>query len=189
MPYTVQKSDSCPESRPYAVVKKATGEVVACHVSPEAAGKQIGAINHNEKEKHHKDQEKAVQWSERMRALSLAHDVCFGFELIRFGNHELIAEIAERPDQQTVGFKFRTAPRFDAMLFKYDADMNVPFTMSDVAFDLDIFWFDSNKNLIGKTSRSAYDDNPVFPPGDFRYVLEVPSGTSVDGDKLILDDA
>lgn len=182
MPYTVQKSDSCPESRPYAVVKKATGEVVACHATPESAGSQIGAINHNEKMK-------AEKWSERMRALSLAHDVCFGFELVRFGNHELIAEIAERPEQHTVGFKFRTAPRFDAMLFKYDTDMNVPFTMSDVAFDLDIFWFDANMDLIGRETRAAYDDNPVFPPGSFRYVLEVPAGVAIDGDKLILGNA
>lgn len=170
MPYSVKKSSSCPESRSYAVVKTATGEVVACHSSPGSAGKQIGAITHNEKMK-------ASVWSERMRALIDSATTCFPFELITVDGNEIIVEVAARDSQRNVGLKFREAPRHDGMLFEYDSDVEVKFTMQDVAFDLDFYWFSAEGHLLGYTTRKAYDPAPVEPPGPFRYVLETPAGS------------
>lgn len=49
MPYDVMKDHSgCPESKPYAVVKSATGEKMGCHESAESAAAQIRAIEMSE---------------------------------------------------------------------------------------------------------------------------------------------
>lgn len=173
MPYTVKKGQGCPESRPYAVVKTGDGKVIACHATPEAAGKQIGAINHSEKNKEDK-QETAEEWSERMRAILSTHDVCFGLSLVRLGDVELIAEVAERTPQWRMGLKYRPTMRYDAMLFKFDTPQQAQFTMTDVNFDLDVFWFDADKNLIGKTFATAGAPFVETPP-NYVYALEVPA--------------
>lgn len=48
MPYKIVKSDQCPDSKPYAVVKKDGGKVMGCHPSEAAAKKQMAAIYVNE---------------------------------------------------------------------------------------------------------------------------------------------
>lgn len=47
MPWSVSKSDQCPESKPWAVTKKG-GEVVGCHDTEEAAQSQMRALYANE---------------------------------------------------------------------------------------------------------------------------------------------
>lgn len=47
MPYSVRKS-GCPESKPYAVVKSATGEVLGCHETESSAEAQMRALYANE---------------------------------------------------------------------------------------------------------------------------------------------
>lgn len=173
MPYTVKKGQGCPESRPYAVVKTGDGEVVACHATPEAAGKQIGAINHSE----NKDKEEtAKEWSERMRAILSTHDVCFGLALVRVGPAEMIVEVAERKEQWNMGLKHRPTMRHDAMLFKFENHQRADFTMTDVNFDLDVFWYDSNRKLITKSFAAAGTPRVEAPDG-YVYALEVPAGT------------
>jgi HK97 family phage prohead protease len=44
MPWHVSKSDSCPESRPWAVIKDADGSVEGCHASEADAKKQLAAL-------------------------------------------------------------------------------------------------------------------------------------------------
>lgn len=48
MPYHVSKH-SCPEDRPWAVVKDSDGSVVACHETKDAAERQIRAIEASER--------------------------------------------------------------------------------------------------------------------------------------------
>lgn len=172
MPYTVKKGQGCPENRPYAVVKTATGEVLACHATPEAAGKQIGAINHSEKEKK---EETAQEWSERMRAILSTHDVCFGRSLVRVGPAEMIVEVAERKDQWNVGLKYRPTMRHDGMLFKFENHQRADFTMTDVNFDLDVFWYDADRKLLAKSFAAAGTPRVEAPDG-YVYALEVPAG-------------
>jgi HK97 family phage prohead protease len=47
MPWKVSKSASCPASKPYAVIKKTDGSVVACHATHESAAKQVAALYAN----------------------------------------------------------------------------------------------------------------------------------------------
>jgi len=44
MPWHAEKSPNCPESRPWAVIRDADGEVEGCHVSREAANMQVAAL-------------------------------------------------------------------------------------------------------------------------------------------------
>src|SRR5512143_1815108 len=48
MPWHVAKSGSCPDSKPWAVVKDTDGGVVACHATEEEAKKQMAALYANE---------------------------------------------------------------------------------------------------------------------------------------------
>lgn len=50
MPWSVAKSDKCPESKPWAVTKDSTGEVEGCHETEEDAKKQMAALYANENE-------------------------------------------------------------------------------------------------------------------------------------------
>ena len=49
MPWHVAKSDQCPVSKPWAVIKNADGKVVGCHETQESADKQVAALYANEK--------------------------------------------------------------------------------------------------------------------------------------------
>lgn len=48
MPWHVSRSDSCPSSRPWAVIKDSDSSVVGCHASREAANRQMAALYANE---------------------------------------------------------------------------------------------------------------------------------------------
>lgn len=48
MPYHISKSESCPSSKPYAVIKDADGEIMGCHESRSSAEDQLAAIHINE---------------------------------------------------------------------------------------------------------------------------------------------
>lgn len=49
MPWDVRKS-GCPESKPYAVVKESTGEVVGCHETRQDAESHMRALYANVKD-------------------------------------------------------------------------------------------------------------------------------------------
>jgi HK97 family phage prohead protease len=48
MPWHAAKSDQCPASKPWAVIKNADGKVVGCHETQESANKQVAALYANE---------------------------------------------------------------------------------------------------------------------------------------------
>lgn len=48
MPYHVAQSGKCPAAKPWAVVKDSDGQVMGCHPSKAAAGKQLAALYANE---------------------------------------------------------------------------------------------------------------------------------------------
>lgn len=181
MPYTVKKGAGCPDAKPYAVVKTATGEKVGCHATPEAAGKQIAAIEHSEKEKA------THEWSERMRAVRIAARPDFNAGYVRLYDPmhglsqedpvELVVEVARDDVQRKAGLRWIEEPPLEGMLFVYDTDVKHPFTCREVEFDLDIFWFDGDGNLVGTETAEAHRKTPISVERDYRFVLEVPAGT------------
>lgn len=50
MPYQIRKSDECPESKPWAVIKESDGKVMGCHETEADARRQLAALNANEPE-------------------------------------------------------------------------------------------------------------------------------------------
>jgi uncharacterized protein len=48
VPWHVEKSDSCPDSKQWAVIKDSDGSVVGCHKTKSAANKQLAALNASE---------------------------------------------------------------------------------------------------------------------------------------------
>lgn len=47
----VSNHGSCPDSKPYAVVKESDGKVVGCHDTLKSAKKQLAALYASEKDK------------------------------------------------------------------------------------------------------------------------------------------
>ncbi len=122
------------------------------------------------------NQQTAEEWSERMRAILSTHDVCFGLALVRVGPTEMIVEVAERKEQWNMGLKYRPTMRHDAMLFKFENHQRADFTMTDVNFDLDVFWYNADRQLISKSFAAAGTPRVQAPDG-YVYALEVPAGT------------
>lgn len=180
MPYTVKKGAGCPDDKPYAVVKTATGEKLACHATPEAAGKQIAAINHSEKEKA------VLEWSERMRAIRVAARPDFPIGYVRLDDQdsqadptELVVEVAADHSTRWYGYRYLKDSPADGILFVYDTDVNHKFTCREVEFPLDIYWFDGDGNMIASKTVDAHETTPISLDRNYRFVLEVPAG-SVD---------
>lgn len=111
-----------------------------------------------------------------MRAILSTHDVCFGLALVRVGPTEMIVEVAERKEQWNMGLKYRPTMRHDAMLFKFENHQRADFTMTDVNFDLDVFWYNADRQLISKSFAAAGTPRVQAPDG-YVYALEVPAGT------------
>ena len=123
-------------------------------------------------------QQTAEEWSERMRAILSTHDVCFGLALIKLGDVELITEVADRAEQWKMGLKPRPKMRHDGMLFSFNKPQTARFTMTDVNFDLDVYWFDSDMNMVGKSSAKAGAPFVETPQGHhYTHALEVPAGS------------
>ena len=59
MPWHVAKSDQCPASRPWAVIKDDDGEVEGCHASEAAAAKQMAALYASEEDD---DVGRSIEW-------------------------------------------------------------------------------------------------------------------------------
>jgi HK97 family phage prohead protease len=60
LPYHVSKTDECPASKPYGVIKDADGEVMGCHETEDAAKEQMARLYSSEKA----DMEAAVKAAE-----------------------------------------------------------------------------------------------------------------------------
>ena len=74
----------------------------------------------------------------------------------------------------------------DAMLFAYDDEVDhdgARWVMDDVAFPLDIAWFDGEGRFIGMTTMAVCPSQPCplyQAPADYRWALEAPVGAFDD---------
>ncbi len=68
----------------------------------------------------------------------------------------------------------------DGMLFVFPSPASLSFNMADVFFPLDIWWFDRDMTLIGKTLMepcTTSDCTSYGSPGESGWALETPAGT------------
>jgi len=66
MPYKIEKSDQCPMSKPWALIKKDDGKLIGCHKTEDSAKQQMAAVyaNENKKTKEVAAEEKTHKVSE-----------------------------------------------------------------------------------------------------------------------------
>jgi len=96
------------------------------------------------------------------------------------GIAEIDARIAETGSQRWVGF--RGFPEslldgFPGILFVFETEAELRFTMVTVPFDLDIAFFDAEGGIVGSTTMTALSEDLYTATGPFQYALELPSGS------------
>jgi uncharacterized membrane protein (UPF0127 family) len=102
--------------------------------------------------------------------------------LIHAPGGDIYIEIAETPDQQTLGLGGRDSlPANQGMLFPFSQPGVYSFWMKDMNFPLDMVWIDANKKVAGVTADISPDTYPntFNPPSQISYVLELNAGAAV----------
>ncbi len=92
----------------------------------------------------------------------------------------LSALVADEAHERFVGFRGFPAlliPGFPGILFSFDGDVDVRFTMKTVEIPLDIVFFDSSGTFAGSATMEAESEKLYTASAPFRYALELPAGT------------
>jgi uncharacterized membrane protein (UPF0127 family) len=107
-----------------------------------------------------------------------------GFGEVAFrvnGGPPLCAASAEAPEQRQRGLMGRQdLAGYDAMVFRFPADVTTTFFMRNTPLPLSIAWFDASGRLVSQTDMDPcpdIDGCPDYAPaGPYRDALEVPRG-------------
>jgi len=121
-------------------------------------------------------------WSEQMNTLLDLAGFLAQRDVIDIhfaGNHTREVFVASRLEDRVRGLSHQPNLQVDGMIFIFQSPSHVPFSMKDMAFDIDLSWYDSEGKLLGMRSCSAGSTEPVACPSPipFSYVLEAPVGT------------
>lgn len=90
--------------------------------------------------------------------------------------HSLELFFASSREQRIKGLANLAEIPSDGMLFYYSVATYKPFTMKDMAFDLDIGWYDKQGKLLDVQEHKAGEKDPVVTSHKFNYVIEAVSG-------------
>jgi uncharacterized protein len=97
------------------------------------------------------------------------------------GGVQVHAEVVDTPEAVARGLMFRTSlgPN-EGMLFVFEKTGFYPFWMKNTLIPLDIIWIDEQWRIVSIAASvppCRADPCPTYPPpGDARYVVEVPAG-------------
>lgn len=107
-------------------------------------------------------------------------------ETITIGDEEFDVAIADTPELRRKGLEPYSYLRPDeGMLFIFDDDQTIHFTMADCNIDLDIIFIDDEGEVLEVKSVKARDPRPVKCSSPYRFVLEVGIHSGVEpGDEL-----
>lgn len=89
--------------------------------------------------------------------------------------HSLEVFVASSPDQRIRGLSNLEHIPTDGMLFYYPSGTYKPFSVKEMAFDLDIGWYDAGGKLLDVRNCVAGDSRPVVTARKFNYVIETSS--------------
>jgi uncharacterized membrane protein (UPF0127 family) len=102
--------------------------------------------------------------------------------------------IADTPVARSTGF--RGFPEelingFPGILFVNDEEVDNPYTMVTVPFDLDVAFYNGKGEWVGGTTMTAQSKDLYNAGGTYQYALELPAGSLKDlgigaGSKLVL---
>jgi len=110
MPWHIGSSETCPSSKPFAVVKNADGSVAGCHPTKTAAQKQMAALYASESNALDGDQQEENTMSDAERRFtSVPVEIRAGSDKSTIGGY---AAKFERMSQNLGGFVERIAPSF-----------------------------------------------------------------------------
>lgn len=102
---------------------------------------------------------------------------------IEVGEAPLEVWLADEPAERRQGLsEIDELPAgIDGMLFVFPGPTTPSFHMREVFFPLDIWWFDSDMTLIGRTRMETCTGSPCpsyGSPGEIGWALETPAGKS-----------
>lgn len=100
---------------------------------------------------------------------------------IEVGNESLTVAIAGTTSERSQGLRGveKLPDGLDGMLFVFEQARPATFGMRETLISLDIWWFDSERTLIGSTEMQPCLSSscPSFPsPGEVAWALETPLG-------------
>ena len=104
------------------------------------------------------------------------------YETVNLGDHDFY--VADTAEQRKSGLAGLAALDKAGMVFVYDSDVTLAYTMTNMEFDLDIAFYDAEGALIASKTAPA-GSGAVISPKPYRYVVESPAGT-VDLESLDL---
>lgn len=91
----------------------------------------------------------------------------------------ILAEVAETDPKRRRGLSGRmTLPPGTGMIFLFDRDENLSFSMEAMRFPLDLVWLDAGGNVLGVVPGARPGTPRVAPPKPYRAALEVGAGTA-----------
>lgn len=110
---------------------------------------------------------------------------------VKVGDKEFDVEVADTDDKRKDGLsRVKDLDDDEGMLFVFEEETEVPFTMADTSIDLDIVFIDDSGEVITVKSVKAFDETPVRCGGPFSFVLEVNYNSGIEeGDMVKFDDA
>jgi len=121
---------------------------------------------------------------------------CAQSSSVEIRNTRFKVEIADEPKEQALGLMFRTQlPEDQGMIFIFEDEQPRSFWMKNCKISLDILYFNSALELVGRHDRvppCRAEPCPSYPSGKrAKYVLELNGGTAKSlgvelGDKLDL---
>lgn len=172
MPWHIDKTESCPTSKPWGVIKDSDGKVVGCHETKDAAIKQLIVLKEVEaSSRPYVDK----LWEDEMHAVLLAAETSFGEVYARVNSTGIVYRflLASTAEQRKVGLSFRSAlpEGFDGMLFVYAAEDIRTFGAEFTKMDLDLFGFDAAGALVSEKTLPAGSINTVVV-SKVQYVVE-----------------
>ncbi|MFV1960274.1 MAG: DUF192 domain-containing protein [Acidimicrobiia bacterium] len=97
------------------------------------------------------------------------------------GGEPVTVWVADEPAERRQGLReVDQLPRgIDGMLFVYETETSVTFSMFNTLMSLDIWWFDANGVLVASAEMEPCESKPCTSyrsPGPIQWVLETPQG-------------
>lgn len=92
------------------------------------------------------------------------------------GNTWEVYVAASQKDRQ-YGLSYIDRLDLAGMLFYYETESYIPFTMHGMQFDIDIAWYKKDGKLIQLKTVSKETQDPIFCQEAFTYVLEAPASS------------
>jgi uncharacterized membrane protein (UPF0127 family) len=113
---------------------------------------------------------------------------------VKINGQTISVEVVDTPAERERGLSGRESlGRNQGMLFVFSDPSEYCLWMKDMKFPIDMIWLDEKKQVLHIQESAQPDSYPesFCPPGDAKYILEVPAGSArawslTNGDQAVL---